>query len=65
MRLTALWAFAESALGGIMHVQHRFNGQRRRLSVIAPKGSAAVVMLELTGLKSAFSLFDSYDAALA
>jgi hypothetical protein len=48
-----------------MDVQHRFNGQGRKLSVVAPNGSAAVVMLELTGLRSTFSVFGSRDAALA
>jgi anti-sigma B factor antagonist len=63
--LSAVTLLDSTALGGIMDVQHRFNGQRRKLSVIAPNGSAAVVMLELTGLRSAFSVFGSRDAALA
>jgi hypothetical protein len=33
--------------------------------VIAPGGSAAAVLLELSGLRSHFSLFGSRDAALA
>lgn len=54
-----------SALGGMIDVQHRFNRQGRKLSVVAPNGSAAVVMLELTGMRSAFSVFGSRDAAPA
>jgi anti-anti-sigma factor len=54
-----------TVLGAIVQVQHRFNGQGRKLSVIAPRGSAAAVMLELSGLRSRFSLFGSRDAALA
>ena len=53
-----------TALGGIIDVQHRFNGQGRKLSVIAPNGSAAAVMLELTGLRSAFSVFGARDEVL-
>ena len=54
-----------SAFGAIMQVQHRFNGQGRTLAVVAPHGSAAAVVLELTGLRSRFSVFLSRDAALA
>ena len=63
--LSAVTLLDSSALGSITDVQHRFNGQRRRLSVIAPNGSAAVVMLDLSGVRSAFSVFGSRDAALA
>jgi hypothetical protein len=48
-----------------MQLQHRFNGQGRSLSVIAPPGSAAAVLLELTGVRSSFSVFPSRDAAMA
>ena len=34
------------------------------LAVVAPNGSAAAVVLELTGLRSRFSVFPSRDAAL-
>jgi anti-anti-sigma factor len=63
--LSAVAMLDSAALGGIMDVQHRFNRQGRKLSVVAPNGSAAVVMLELTGLRSTFSVFGSRDAALA
>jgi len=63
--LSAVTLLDSSALGGIMDVQHHFNRHGRKLSVIAPNGSAAVVMLELTGLRSTFSVFGSRDAALA
>jgi hypothetical protein len=48
-----------------MDVQHRYNRQGQKLSVVAPNGSAAVVMLELTGMRSVFSVFGSREAALA
>jgi anti-sigma B factor antagonist len=51
--LSAVTLVDSTALGAIMDVQHRFNGQGRKLSVVAPNGSAAVVMLELTGAPSA------------
>jgi anti-sigma B factor antagonist len=63
--LSAVTMLDSTALGGIMDVQHRFNREGRKLSVVAPNGSAAVVMLELTGVRSGFSVFRSRDAALA
>jgi anti-anti-sigma factor len=63
--LSAVTLVDSSAFGAIMQVQHRFNGQGRTLAVVAPHGSAAAVILELTGLRSRFSVFPSRDAALA
>jgi hypothetical protein len=40
-------------------------GEGRTLSVVAPNGSAAAVLLKLTGLRGRFSVFPSRDAALA
>jgi anti-anti-sigma regulatory factor len=54
-----------TALGAIAQVQHRFNGRGRKLSVVAPPGSAAAVLLELSGSRSRFSLFASRDAVSA
>jgi anti-anti-sigma factor len=62
--LSAVTLVDSSAFGAIMHAQSRFTGQGRTLSVVAPNGSAAAVMLELTGLRSRFSVFPSRDAAL-
>ena len=61
--LSAVTLVDSTALGAIAQVQHRFNGRGRKLSVVAPPGSAAAVLLELTGLRSRFSLFGSRDAA--
>jgi anti-sigma B factor antagonist len=63
--LSAVTLVDSTALGAIMSVQHRFDGQGGKLSVVAPDGSAAAVLLELTGLRSRFSVFRSRDAALA
>jgi anti-sigma B factor antagonist len=60
--LSAVTLVDSTALGAIAQVQHRFNGRGRKLSVVAPPGSAAAVMLELSGLRSRFSLFASRDA---
>ena len=63
--LSAVTLVDSSALGAIAQTQHRFNGRGRRLSLVAPAGSAAAVLLELSGLRSRFSLFGSRDAASA
>jgi anti-anti-sigma factor len=53
-----------SAFGAILQAQHRLTDHGRALSVIAPSGSAAAVMLELTGLRSRLTVFPSRDDAL-
>lgn len=63
--LSAVTLVDSSAFGAVMQVQHRFNAQGRTLAVVAPHGSVAAVILELTGLRSRFSVFPSRDAALA
>jgi anti-anti-sigma factor len=57
--LSAVTLVDSSAFGALMHAQHRFNSRGRTLSLVAPNGSAAAVMLELTGLRSRFSVFPS------
>jgi anti-anti-sigma factor len=54
-----------TVLGAIVQVQYRFNRRGRTLSVVAPNGSAAAVMLDLSGLRSRFSVFVSREAAVA
>jgi anti-anti-sigma factor len=61
--LSAVTLVDSTALGAIAQAQHRFNARGRKLSVVAPPGSAAAVVLELSGLRSRFSLFGSRDAA--
>jgi anti-sigma B factor antagonist len=61
--LSAVTLVDSTALGAIMQAEHRFRGQGRTLSVVAPNGSAAAVLLELTGLRRSFSVFPSRDAA--
>ena len=63
--LSAVTLVDSTALGAIAQAQHRFNGRGRKLSLVAPDGSAAAVLLELSGLRSRFSLFGSRDAASA
>jgi anti-anti-sigma factor len=62
--LSAVTLVDSAAFGALMQAQHRFGAEGRTLSLVAPNGSAAA-MLELTGLRSRFSVFPSRDAALA
>jgi anti-anti-sigma factor len=52
-----------TALGAILQAQHRFDRQGRRLSLVVPNGSAAAVLLDLSGLRGRFSVYSSRDAA--
>jgi anti-sigma B factor antagonist len=63
--LSAVTLLDSTALGAIVEAQRRVTRQGRKFSVIAPHGSAAAVLLELTGLRSHLSVFHSRDAALA
>jgi anti-anti-sigma factor len=63
--LSAVTLLDSTALGAIVEAQRRVNREGRKFSVIAPHGSAAAVLLELTGLRSRLSVFPSRDAALA
>ena len=60
--LSAVSLLDSTALSAVIQARRRFNAQGRRLSVIAPNGSAAAVLLELTGLRSHLSVFPSRDA---
>jgi anti-anti-sigma factor len=63
--LSAVTLLDSSALGAIVEAQRRVTRQGRKFSVVAPHGSVAAVVLELTGLRSHLSVFHSRDAALA
>jgi anti-sigma B factor antagonist len=63
--LSAVTLVDSTALGAIIQAAHRFRAQGRTLSVVAPNGSAAAVLLELLGLRRSFSVFPSREAALA
>jgi anti-anti-sigma factor len=63
--LSAVTLVDSTALGAIVQAAHRLSAQGRTLSVVAPNGSAAAVLLELTGLQRRFSVFPSLEAALA
>jgi anti-sigma B factor antagonist len=54
-----------SALGAILQAQHDLKRQGRTVSLVAPNGSVAAVMLDLSGQPSRFSVFASREAVRA
>jgi len=63
--LSAVTLLDSTALSAMIQARHRLNARGRTLSVVAPSGSFAAVLLELTGLRSHLSVFPSRDALLA
>lgn len=53
-----------TALAAIIEVNEQLRRERRRLAIVAPRGTAAAVLLTLSGLRSALAVYDSRSAAL-
>lgn len=53
-----------SALGAVIETYERMRRSGRELAIVVPPGTAAAVMLNLTGLGSRLSLFESREMAL-
>ena len=57
-------AFIDSSgLAVIVEVDERLRAQQRRLAVVAPRGTAAAMLLTLAGLRRRLNVFDSRAAA--
>jgi anti-anti-sigma factor len=58
-------AFIDSSgLRVILEVNEQLRRERRELAVVAPRGTAAAVVLTLAGLRRTLAVFDSRGAAL-
>ena len=53
-----------SGLGAIIETYERFRREHRSLAVVAPRGSAAALILTLTGLRRKVPVYESRQAAL-
>jgi anti-anti-sigma factor len=53
-----------SGLGALLEFEHHLRRETRRLAVVAPEGTAVVVMLTLTGLRGRLPVFETRHAAL-
>jgi anti-sigma B factor antagonist len=53
-----------TGLGALVQAHRRLGRQGRAMAVVAPKGSAAAVLLDLSGLRGHMAVFESRQAAL-
>jgi anti-sigma B factor antagonist len=54
-----------SGLGALVELHKRFQRDNRRLAVVAPSGTAAALLLNLSGLQGRMPIFASREAAFA
>jgi anti-anti-sigma factor len=65
MDLSSVTFIDSTSLATILQAHQRLERQGRTLSLVVPDGSAAAVVLDLSGLRSRFSVFSSRQAAVA
>jgi anti-anti-sigma factor len=53
-----------SGLGAVVEMHDRMQREQRRLTVVAPRGSSAALVMTLTGLRSRLPVAESVRAAL-
>lgn len=53
-----------TALAAILEVNERLRREQRRLALVAPRGTAAAVLLTLSGLRGSLAVYDSRSTAL-
>lgn len=63
--LTDVSFLDSTALGALIQADGRLRRTGRRLTLVAPQGSAAAVLLELTRTNERLAVFEARDAALA
>jgi anti-sigma B factor antagonist len=62
--LSAVTFIDSSGLGAILQAHRRLGREGREVKVVAPKGSAAAVVIGLAGMGSTLTLAQSRDEAL-
>ncbi len=62
--LSAVTFLDSTGLGGIIQAHQRLQRQGRTLKVVAPRGSAAAVLVDLTGLRGKLNMYASREEAL-
>ena len=53
-----------SGLGALVELHNRLRRERRQLTVVAPSGTVAALLLNLAGLQSRMLIFETREAAL-
>jgi anti-sigma B factor antagonist len=61
--LSRLEFIDSSGLGALVETHNRLRRENRQLAVIAPGGSAAAVLLNLSGLRTRLSTYEDREAA--
>jgi anti-sigma B factor antagonist len=54
-----------SSLGALVELHHRLQRENRQLAVIAPGGTAAALILNLSGLRNRLPTYETQQAATA
>lgn len=63
--LSAVTFVDSTGLGGILQAHLRLQRQGRAVHIVAPPGSAAAVLIDLSGLTTTLATFPTREAALA
>jgi anti-anti-sigma factor len=63
--LSAVTFLDSTGLGAIVQAHQRLQRQGRTVQVVAPPGSAAAVLVDLSGLRDKLNMYTSREAALA
>jgi anti-sigma B factor antagonist len=63
--LTAVSFIDSSGLGALVDLHNRVRRENRLVAVVAPGGTAAAVLLNLSGLQTRIPIFPTVEAALA
>jgi anti-sigma B factor antagonist len=53
-----------SGLGALVEMHHRLRRDKRQLAVVAPRGTAVMVLINLAGLRDRLAIFETLGAAL-
>ncbi len=53
-----------TGLSAILQAESKLRREGRQLAIVAPRGTAAAVLLTLSGLRSSLAIYDSTTAAL-
>jgi anti-sigma B factor antagonist len=63
--LSSISFIDSSGLGALVDFHHRLRRKSRRLAVVAPDGTAAALLLNLSGLQGRMPTFSTRESALA
>jgi anti-anti-sigma factor len=62
--LSHLESIDSSGLGALVELHHRLRREKRQLAVVAPSGTAAALILNLSGLQNRLPTYETPHAAI-